>query len=196
MFYPGDLPHEPEISPCQLRHLQLDVYDAIPQITLQALLKPSRDTLSRLHLSGVAELSTIGTLASILAGGNFPCLQSLVLDNSESEHYPILSNLLAALPLLSTLEMPHMNEDDIRTIAAEPRSLSTLALTATGERVQRLLQALLDAVKSFNLNLLHRIEIPKVSWSDLEEPTGFALLEECEKRSIALLCRYGFMYAL
>lgn len=106
-----------------------------------------------------------------------------------------MSKLLAALPLLSTLEM-RMNEDDIETIAAEPRSLTTLALTATGESVQRLLQALLDAVKSSNLDLLHRIEIPKVSCSDLEGPIGFALLEECEKRSIALLCRYGFMYAL
>ncbi|KAL8277319.1 hypothetical protein RQP46_010272 [Phenoliferia psychrophenolica] len=55
------------------------------------------------------------------------------------------------------------------------------------------IKELLRTIKLPNLQGLRRLELPKVSKDELAGNVGLALLEECEKRSISLLCRYGWL---
>ncbi|KAL8277033.1 hypothetical protein RQP46_010567 [Phenoliferia psychrophenolica] len=55
------------------------------------------------------------------------------------------------------------------------------------------LAALLRLIKLPNLAGLRRLEIAAVSKDELAGETGLALLDECEERSISLLCRYGWL---
>lgn len=42
---------------------------------------------------------------------------------------------------------------------------------------------------------LKRLELPSVWWDiGASSVAGLALLKECEKRSISVLCRYGYVY--
>ncbi|KAL8286896.1 hypothetical protein RQP46_003902 [Phenoliferia psychrophenolica] len=55
------------------------------------------------------------------------------------------------------------------------------------------LEELVITIRLPNLSGLCRLEIPMVSKDALAGEAGLALLDECEERSISLLCRYGYL---
>ncbi|KAL8277037.1 hypothetical protein RQP46_010571 [Phenoliferia psychrophenolica] len=58
---------------------------------------------------------------------------------------------------------------------------------------EAIIAELLRIIKLPNLEGVRRLEIPMVSKDELAGEAGLALLDECEERSISLLCRYGYL---
>ncbi|KAL8277672.1 hypothetical protein RQP46_009945 [Phenoliferia psychrophenolica] len=62
------------------------------------------------------------------------------------------------------------------------------------------LDPLLDGLSTIlrlpKLAQLRHLRLPTVPKFELTGLSGLALMEECEERSISLLCRYGYLYAL
>ncbi|KAL8286975.1 hypothetical protein RQP46_003981 [Phenoliferia psychrophenolica] len=58
---------------------------------------------------------------------------------------------------------------------------------------ESIIEEITYTIKLPNLEGLRRIEIPTVLKDELAGETGLALLDECEERSISLLCRYGYL---
>ncbi|KAL8280053.1 hypothetical protein RQP46_007634 [Phenoliferia psychrophenolica] len=134
------------------------------------------------------------TLLDVLAKATFPLVRHLVLD--DSTEFDVWPNVIGHFPSLITLEiMDHTGDDTAESLfavgASVPATLQNLLLNSF--RGDDSIILLLRIIKLPNLAGLHRIEVPMTPKSAFENVAGLALLDECEERSITLLCRYGYV---
>ncbi|KAL8277294.1 hypothetical protein RQP46_010247 [Phenoliferia psychrophenolica] len=119
-----------------------------------------------------------------------PDLRSLCLDyKSEDGGYEWCSSahVEAHAPLMGTIE------DSVAAVGvAVVPTLQNLILTGIWMK-ENTIEELLSILKLPNLVGIRRLEIPKVQKDNLAGEAGLALLDECEERSISLLCRYGWL---
>ncbi|KAL8277338.1 hypothetical protein RQP46_010291 [Phenoliferia psychrophenolica] len=102
--------------------------------------------------------------------------------------------MFASLPFLATLELDEDYDfDAVAFIGISPLpKLQNLVLTGTQASEDTFLE-LTQLIKLPNLKSLRRLELPMTLKDDFAVEAGLALLDECEKRSISLLCRYGYL---
>ena len=121
----------------------------------------------------------------------FPNLRTLVL--AGVNNLDVLGDLISSSPSLKRLEIKPFDQHLLKAVC---RSVSTtlevLSLTGAGSQVG-ILEYLRPALELPNLAGLRRLNLPTFTKPGLGSQAGIALLEECEARSVSLLCRYGYM---
>ncbi|KAL8277005.1 hypothetical protein RQP46_010539 [Phenoliferia psychrophenolica] len=152
------------------------------------------------------DVYTATALIECFAEKPFPLVRHLVLDQRH-RHQPygvvdqpygvdLWPQIMAAFPALVTLEIANPMRQTVDFVAAVGASVvATLQnLIFTSIKMEEITIAeLLRVIKLPNLAGVHRLEIPMTSKDDFVGEAGLALLDECEKRSISLLCRYGYL---
>ncbi|KAL8292766.1 hypothetical protein RQP46_001378 [Phenoliferia psychrophenolica] len=73
--------------------------------------------------------------------------------------------------------------------------LESLSFTEDGEMFEEGVVELLKVMRLDKFEGLRRINVPTVPRDVFQGKAGIALLEECERRKIALKCRYGYLKA-
>ncbi|KAL8277345.1 hypothetical protein RQP46_010298 [Phenoliferia psychrophenolica] len=179
----------------KLSHLVIHAYLSVEDV--EWMLNPPRKFLSTVRLVELRTSPTTTRLVNFFSEKSFPFVRHLILDSSRA--YDLWPKLLASLSSLITLTISErMNEwttakDSIIALGVSATAtLQNLVFESTALD-DRCLSELLRVIKLPNLEGLRRIEIPMVVRDELASETGRALLEECEKRSISLLSRYGYM---
>ncbi|KAL8280075.1 hypothetical protein RQP46_007656 [Phenoliferia psychrophenolica] len=143
------------------------------------------------------DFTSANALVAGLAKEPFPLLRHLALQGPES--FNVWSQLSAAnFPSLFTLEFrdaPTLVADAFAAAATNtPPTLQALIFEASSTPWdERAFTELLCVIAALNLEGLRRIEVGTVSKRDLACEAGFALLDECEKRSISLLFHHEFV---
>ncbi|KAL8286868.1 hypothetical protein RQP46_003874 [Phenoliferia psychrophenolica] len=170
--------------------------DYLSSSLLESIFQPVCNSLTFLHLVFLDSTSTARSLVRILAAAPFPHVLYLVLEHCEV--YKQWPNIFKAFPSLLTLEVSEEGCDrstrEASVIAVGASVAPTLeALIFTSRMSKDTLKQILHTVKLPNLGGLRRLEIRRVGKGDLAGETGLALLDECEERSISLLCRYGYL---
>ncbi|KAL8290182.1 hypothetical protein RQP46_003121 [Phenoliferia psychrophenolica] len=188
---PGALPSDPKPFTCRLRYLELYHTNTVYQSNYQFILLPSRDTLETLHLIGdISDLTDY-----VASAGPFPKVKHLILDEISS--HVCLNTLVTSFPSLARLDIsthlpPIVLAAFQATAAGALRDLTLRLENAvwTEATFESLLRAF-DLPFFSTVTCVHLASLGKV---DLASTTsGMALLEECEKRSISLECRYGYL---
>ncbi|KAL8277295.1 hypothetical protein RQP46_010248 [Phenoliferia psychrophenolica] len=135
-------------------------------------------------------------LIACLSAKPFPLVRRLVLEDATG--YEFWPKLLPSFPPLLTLELNGHAIDGgtVESVAAVGASvvatLRNLIFTKIKMDEDELAE-LLRIIKLPNLAGLRRLEISMTPKDAFAGKAGLALLDECEKRSISLLCRYGWL---
>ncbi|KAL8277346.1 hypothetical protein RQP46_010299 [Phenoliferia psychrophenolica] len=208
-MYPQRFPYEPDplVFP-NLRHLEVELNGVLGMMpgafsrrTLKAIFSPFCKSLVSLRLNGLIIDTTATRLVKVLSAAPFVYVRHLSLEGLGIPSL-ILRDLLSTFPSLITLEFaePGAGEDYIAgelissTGDGAPATLQNLIFNIGLCPVdEEAITELLRVIKLPNLKGLRSIEIPIVSKDELASEPGLALLDECEERSISLLCRYGYL---
>ncbi|KAL8277323.1 hypothetical protein RQP46_010276 [Phenoliferia psychrophenolica] len=203
IVYPEYFPTEPAaLSLPNLRHLEVyvdvgDDEEPLKISTLEALFLPLHKSVVSLGLVGGEYLegdATVARLAKVLAAEPFQHVLHLSLEQTSEEYWP---DLLPSFPSLVTLELT--GRSDYLAVEAiglcVPPTIQRLVFVDfdTEDQDFNSFSRLLPVIKLPNLAGLRQLEFPRVSKDELAGETGLALLDECEKRSISLLCSYGYL---
>ncbi|KAL8281290.1 hypothetical protein RQP46_006324 [Phenoliferia psychrophenolica] len=205
--YPADSPTNATYRPLELSHLRsLDLHvcgnddGVFPLNLLKAIFHPASDTLTFICLHTPLEESITNLLVDVFAAAPFQHVRHLVLDGWDNVT-STWCRILKSFPSLLTLELAddigfNYIPEDVVTAAGEsvPPTLENLIFSdGCGGFNSGALETLLDTIRLPNLTSLRRLAFPMISKDWLANVVGFALLDECEERSISLLCRYGYL---
>ena len=178
------------------RHLQLHLdHEELDSRTFSDIIEPSRHTLASLHLTSLGESTTAENLVGFLTAAQFPSVRFLTLEDSDAfSAWPRIIKSLPSLINLVIIRWTASYEEQVFMIRALGNSVSVTILHLCCFLNDP------DSLKEI-LHLLHRpnfagirhLELPTIGKEDFASEAGLALLNECEKRSISLLCRYGYM---
>ncbi|KAL8277322.1 hypothetical protein RQP46_010275 [Phenoliferia psychrophenolica] len=198
--YPEYFPLNPaELELPNLRHLELFIdgtgeEDFMRGSALKAILLPLHQSLVTLRLVNLESATVAARLVEILSEEPFRHVRDLTLMDLSAIH--ILPDILLSFPSLSTLELYDSDAfafDAVGFVGTNPLpTLQNLVLSGA-PATEFTFSELTRIIKLPNLDCLRRVEIPSVSKDELANETGLALLEECEERSISLLCSYGYL---
>ncbi|KAL8277296.1 hypothetical protein RQP46_010249 [Phenoliferia psychrophenolica] len=196
LAYPDNFPiNAGPINTPNLRHLSVFVNIKVVSWS-KSIFSPTHHYLESLTLERLDD-ECAPALIACLSAKPFPLVRHLVLEDATG--YKFWPTLLPSFPSLLTLEIlgpPYGNgtvEESVTAVGASVvATLQNLVFTyLTMEEAA--MAELLRVIKLPHLAGLRRIEIPMVSKDKLAGEAGLALLDECEKRSISLLCRYGWL---
>ncbi|KAL8277316.1 hypothetical protein RQP46_010269 [Phenoliferia psychrophenolica] len=208
ILHPEHFPTSGALLPPSLRHLELYLdcggldhpTPDLPSLTSSSLhhifSSSVRQSLTSLHLVGLERDSIAHRLLQVLVSNPFPNVLHLILEDiAIPKAWP---TLLSPFPALLTLELiegrdAETGRDKLEALGASvPSTLQNLIIT-TLRKEETTLVALLRIIKLPNFESLRRLELPTVRKDDLARKAGLALLEECELRTISILCRDGYL---
>ncbi|KAL8276880.1 hypothetical protein RQP46_010708 [Phenoliferia psychrophenolica] len=199
LAYPESFPADAALLPLHLRSLKIFTDGVLSDNTIQSIFSSSTDTLTTLQVVlgwGDNSKGSVTRLATFFNNVAFPNLHTLLIDTTGTQEFA--PTLISSLPNIKALSVQCRGWSDIYIVAENVNvQLTNLAITFTeslDEKYQeRTLQELEAILKRPNLAGLTRLSLPEVQQPLLDSPGWTALLEECETRSIALLCAEGYM---
>ncbi|KAL8280074.1 hypothetical protein RQP46_007655 [Phenoliferia psychrophenolica] len=170
--------------------------------TIEAIFTPFRQSLLSLRLVDLQSDTIAKRLVKVLAGAEpFSHVRHLAFQVPGYDAFRVVCDIISAFPSLVTLELElfvgiYTPGQQVAVVAelgdTAPSTLQNLIFNSAGMD-EDVIMEILDTIKCPNLEGLRRLEVPAVSKDGLKGEAGLALLDECEKRSISLLCRYGYL---
>ncbi|KAL8276373.1 hypothetical protein RQP46_011218 [Phenoliferia psychrophenolica] len=157
---------------------------ARPRYRIKTLHLDSYKGLNAEVLEASPGLSSL-ILGRVPGGGHSSCV-------GEGSNLVGLESLSVQYPELFPPNPAALGFSNLRDLEVSLPTLQNIVLTRT-TKDEVSLSELLRITKNPNVAGLRRLEIPMVSKDELAGETGLALLDECEERSISLLCRYGYL---
>lgn len=187
--------------PFRTRHLSIHLdYPDIDSSILKMIFGPNRSSLASLKLFTLANSATSRRLIDFFARAPFTNVRSLVLDQSFA--FSDWPDLVKAFPFLAHLDFTYDGDvlsDDLEAQILEavgscvPSTLQRLRLRYPPSAYRKRIMGIKSFIGLPNLVGIRHLELPTLRKDDFACEAGVALLQECEERSVSLLCRYGYL---
>ncbi|KAL8290647.1 hypothetical protein RQP46_002905 [Phenoliferia psychrophenolica] len=193
-----------------LRHLDLCIIDdyfgtktRLRPNQISTIFSSSRETLLTLRLNSLGTKINAKNLIDYFTKETFENLHTLIfLENGST--IKLWPKFFALFPSLATFEISDFDEKSIAAVAASATAgLSSLTFGHEIESYMKnwnftpfdapLLVELLHILRLPNLAGLRRLTFRTSRQAEFETEEGLAVLDECKKRSITLLCRSGYL---